>query len=123
MAHSCITQSLDDFFQGKNPKFRILYDQFLKLVEEICGNVIVNVNKTRISFQIRTRFISFNSISESGIKVHFVTTNKLDSSRFFKVEKVGNWYVHNFLLRDAKDLDKEVEAWIKEACKYGRQEK
>lgn len=122
MAHSCVVQSLDDFFQGKDPKLRILYEEYLKLVERICGKVIVNVNKTRISLQTRTRFAAINSIGESGIKAHLVTTHKLESPRFSKIEKIGNCYVHNFLLQNTKDLDKEVESWIKEANKYGQQE-
>lgn len=122
MAHSCTTASLDDYFRDKDPKFRVLYGQFLQLVERICGKVIVNINKTRISFQARTRFVAINALTEPGIKAHIVTKQKLTSPRFFKVEKIGNCYVQHFLLRDAKDLDEELKGWIRQAYKYGRQE-
>lgn len=121
MAHSCVTQSVDDFFATADPTIREIYEAFVKRVEAICGKVLVNVNKTRISLQIRTRFASVNGFTKEGLKVHLVSQKKLPSPRFTKTEKFDKAYVHNFILRSVSDIDDEVSDWIKEAYKYGEQ--
>jgi hypothetical protein len=123
MAHSCFTQSIDDFFKGKNPKLRTLYDAYAQLIENICGPVIVNVNKTRISFQARTRFAAVPGMTKDTLICHVWLKTKIESPRFSKVELFPpNNYVCQFRIKEAGELDDEVASWIAEAYRVGMQE-
>lgn len=122
--HSCFTQSLDQFFQGKNPKLKRLYQDYLQFVEKICGKVIVNVNKTRISFQLKTRFAGVPRVTKDELICGFWLKKKIESPRFSKVEFIPpDNYVYQFRIKDKKDLDKEVASWITQACLVGNREK
>jgi len=55
--HSCGTFDLEDHFHGKDPHIRELFDALVEIVEGL-GPVKVYAQKTRIVFQVRTRFAS-----------------------------------------------------------------
>jgi hypothetical protein len=94
-----------------------------RLLQKICGKVIVNVDKTRISFQTRTRFAGVPRVTKGTLYGGFWLKYKLESPRFTKVEFIPpNNYVYQFPIKDESDLDDEVASWIIEACKVGNQE-
>jgi hypothetical protein len=55
--HSCGTFDLEDHFQGQDDHVREIFDALVELVEGF-GPVTVYAQKTRIVFQVRTRFAS-----------------------------------------------------------------
>jgi hypothetical protein len=123
MAHSCFTQSVDAFFEGKNPALRVLYDAYLQLIESVCGPVIVNVNKTRISFQARTRFAAVPGMTKDTLICHVWLKKRIESPRFTRIEFIPpNNYVCQFRIKDVAELDDEVASWIAEAYHVGMQE-
>lgn len=120
--HSCFVKSVDEFFKGKDPKLRQLYEDYVAFVRK-CGPITINVNKTRISFQGRVRFAGVPRIRKDGIVGGFWLKRKIESPRFIRVDLIPpNNYVYQFLIKDNKDLDSEALAWIKEAYKVGNQE-
>jgi hypothetical protein len=120
MAHSCCRLGEDDFFAGREPQ-RALYRALLAFVERI-GPVTVNINRTRISFQARARFVSINRVTRDGLACHIWLKRRLESPRFTRIEHLppGD-YVHNFRLTDAAELDGEMAAWLAEAYEVGMQ--
>lgn len=122
MSHSCVRVSVDDFFAGHDA-MKDVYQTFVVVVQSICGDILVNVNKTRISLQLRTRFISINGMTKEGLKVHFVMYDHNKSDRFTKIEKFDDVFLHHTILQSESDIDEEVKAWIKEASHYGLQQR
>ena len=55
--HSCGNYSLDAHFSGKEPTVRQIFDALVEQVEQF-GPVTVYAQKTRIVFQVRTRFVA-----------------------------------------------------------------
>ena len=120
MAHSCVRLSEDDFFAGRAPQ-RALYHALRDFAERF-GPITVNINKTRISFQARARFVSVNRVTRDGLACHIWLKRRIDSPRFSRIEHFppGD-YVHNFKLTDAAELDDEMAAWLAEAYEVGMQ--
>lgn len=120
MRHSCVRLTEDDFFRGREEQ-RPLYDALLAFVRRV-GPVTVNVNKTRISFQARARFVSVNRVTRSGLACHVWLKRRLDSSRFTRIDRLPpSDYVHHFALTDPAQLDAEAAGWIAEAYEVGMQ--
>lgn len=116
-------QSVDDFFKNKNPQLRKLNNAYLKLARRIYPKVIINVDKTRISFQARTCFAGVSETTKDTLYGGFWLKHKITSPRFTKVEFIPpNNYVYRFPIKDISDLDEEVTSWIKDALKVGQQE-
>jgi hypothetical protein len=123
MWHSCSRYTVDDFFQGKNPRLRLLFDAYVAMIRGICGEIIINVDKSRISFQTRTRFAGVPGMTRDELVIGFWLKYRIESPRFTKVEFIPpNNYVYQLKVKETADLDDEVAAWIREACKVGNQE-
>lgn len=120
MSHSCARLSEDEFFAGRDAQ-QSLYRDFRGFVER-CGPIAVNVNKTRISFQARARFVSVNRVTRDGLSCHLWLKRRIESPRFTRIEHFQpSDYVHNFKLTEVAQLDKEMAAWIAEAYEVGMQ--
>ena len=120
--HSCITFTEDEFFEGR-PEQRRLYDALKAFVEEI-GPFVVNVNKSRISFQGRVRFAGVPVKNRTGgLVVQFWLKRRVESDRFTKVELLepSNW-IYRFRITDPADLDDEVRDWLVESYRVGQQD-
>ncbi len=122
MSHSCVRRTMDEFFAGKDPQSRKLFEAFLKLARQ-CGPVRADVAKTRIALQARTRFAALDAITKDGVLFHIWLKHKITSPRFIRVElyKPSN-YVHYFRVADPRELDDEVLEWLKQGYKVGMQE-
>ena len=84
---------------------------------------IPGTDKTRISFQKRTRFAGVPRATKDTIYGGFWLKHKIESPRFSKIEFIPpNNYVYQFPIKDASDLDAEVARWLEEACKIGMQQ-
>lgn len=120
--HSCGNFTVDQFFQGKSPHAKKLFQKFVALAKK-CGPIIVNPSKTRISFQARTRFAGVSKASDEGLICGFLLTRRLESPRFTSIEFFPpRYYGHRFQINRMQDLNQEVLGWLKEAYKVGRQE-
>jgi len=120
MAHSCFRQSEEAFFAGREAQ-RELYHAFLEAAQR-GGPVVVNINKTRISFQARARFASVNRVLRDGLACHLWLKRRIDSPRFTRVEHLPpSDHIHHFKLTDASQLDAEMAGWLAEAHEVGMQ--
>jgi hypothetical protein len=120
MWHSCIRLTEDDWFAGREA-LRPLYDAYHALARRF-GPVMVNINKTRISFQGRVRFAGISRATRNALVCTFWLKRRIDSPRFLKVEEYPRSdFVYSFRLTDPKELDAEVEAWLAEAYEVGMQ--
>src|SRR6476660_1583724 len=96
MSHSCVRRTVDDFFAGKDPQAKKIFEAFLKLVRQ-CGPVHADVAKTRIAFQARTRFAALDAITRSGVLFHVWLKHEIASPRFTRVVLYKpNNYVYYF---------------------------
>jgi len=122
MSHSCVRRTVDEFFAGKDPQSRRIFDAFLKLARQ-CGPVRADVAKTRIAFQARTRFAALDAITKDGVLFHIWLKHEISSPRFIRVEllKPSN-YVYYFRVADPGELDDQVLEWLKLGYKVGMQE-
>jgi hypothetical protein len=99
-----------------------LFDAYVHFVEAICGPIIINVDKTRISFQTRTRFAGVAGTARDALIAGFWLKHPVDSPRFTRVEFIPpDNHVYQFRLKHPPDLDDEVAAWIRAADQVGRQ--
>jgi hypothetical protein len=118
--HSCASFSVDDFF-GNEPEHKKLYRAFLKLVRR-CEPVMVNISKTRISFQARVCFAGVPRVTEDSLIGGFWLKHGIESPRFTRVEFLTpNHYLHQFRITSVKDLDAEVLSRLRQAYKIGMQ--
>lgn len=120
MSHSCVQLTEEQFFAGREAQ-RALYRALRAFVER-CGPIAVNINKTRISFQARARFVSVNRVTKDGLACHLWLKRRIESPRFTRIERFhASDYVYNFKLTDAAELDEEMARWIAEAYEVGMQ--
>jgi hypothetical protein len=119
-SHSCVQLTLDGFFGDRRAQ-RQLYEALLELVRRF-GPVTVNVNRSRISFQARVRFATVARVTRSGLVCTFWLKREVVSPRITRVELYPpSNYVHQFKLTDARELDDELAAWLRDAYEVGLQ--
>jgi hypothetical protein len=95
------------------PRARLLYRRFEQLIGR-CGRFHVSPAKTRISFLGRVRFAGITKLSEDGMSCSFALPYPLRARRFVKVaEVVPGWWVHELRVAKPKELDAQVQAWLR----------
>jgi hypothetical protein len=119
-SHSCVQLTLNGFFGDRRAQ-RQLYEALLELVRRF-GPVTVNVNRSRISFQARVRFATVARVTRSGLVCTFWLKREVVSPRITRVQLYPpSNYVHQFNPTDARELDDELAAWLREAYEVGLQ--
>jgi hypothetical protein len=119
-SHSCVQLTLDGFFGDRRAQ-RQLYEALLELVRRF-GPVTVNVNRSRISFQARVRFATVARVTRSGLVCTFWLKREVVSPRITRVQLYPpSNYVHQFKPTDARELDDELAAWLRDAYEVGLQ--
>lgn len=122
MWHSCGRFTEDDLFARCAPNVRKTYETLRKAVEAI-ADVTVIPQKTRLAFQIRTRFVGVYPRKDHLI-AGFIFTERKPHPRIFKIEgPITGAYIHSARLKSPGDVDAEVKSWICAALPYGRQER
>lgn len=120
MWHSCGKYALEPLFARSQPHVREMFDRFVELVQSI-GPVTIIPQKTRITFQVRVRFVSLYP-RKSFIRVGFWFPEPHEHPRFIKIEKYGpRAYGHALRLESLNDLDGELMAWLRMAYAVGEQ--
>jgi hypothetical protein len=118
--HFCGTYNLDDHFRGKRAAGRPLFDALLALLEGF-GPVSVNVEKSRIAFQVRMSFAAV-SVRKSHLVGHFVLARRIEHPRFTRVDTISQRnHVHQFRLESLSELDGEFSEFAREAYAVGEQ--
>ncbi len=122
--HSCGKATLDDWKSRMGRQARGLYDRFERLIAA-CGKYHVAPAKTRIAFLGRVRFAGITRLSERGMTCAFSLPHPLSSPRFAKVEEIApGWWVHRLRITDARQLDEQVQSWLRESYRLmGMQER
>jgi hypothetical protein len=120
MWHSCGVFSEEALFQRSSPAVREAFDALRSAVSNEAA-VTVTPQKTRIVFQIRTRFISAYP-RRGHLNVGFVFTASDACPRVHKIEgPISGAFVHYVKLTGAPDVDDEIVAFIRRAIPYGEQ--
>ena len=120
LSHACGAYSIDKFLEGKSDIGRDLFRRFQRLIAR-CGPYELAPAKTRVAFMASVRFASVNRVGPDSIDVHFVLPRVIDSPRFRKVEHLGKLHVHHVRLKDHRDFDRELAAWLRQSyVEYGQ---
>lgn len=120
MWHSCGVFSEEALFQRSSPAVREAFDALRSAVLNEAA-VTITPQKTRIVFQIRTRFISAYPKSRY-LNVGFVFTDSDARPRVHKIEgPFSGAFVHYVKLTGATDVDDEIIRLIRRAIPYGEQ--
>lgn len=121
LSHACGPYTVDAFLARATPHARDLFDRFVVLIAK-CGPYDVAPAKTRVAFLARVRFASVNRIGKDAIDVHFVLPRAIESARVRRLESVALVWVHHVRIAEARELDRELGAWLRASYReYGEQ--
>lgn len=113
--HSCGRATLADWEERMGPHAQRLYQRLRWLIGR-CGRFEVSPAKTRITFLGRVRFAGITRLSEEGMRFNFALPHALRSPRFRKVvEVVPGWWSHELEVAGVRELDGEVQAWLRQS--------
>ena len=113
--HSCGRATLDDWKARMGPTARAFYDRFEQMIAA-CGEYSVGPAKTRIAFLGEVRFANIIKLNEKEMICTFALPKPVRSRRVMKVEEVvPNWWVHYLRITDVRQLDDQVQAWIRDS--------
>ncbi|MGH6871621.1 MAG: DUF5655 domain-containing protein [Rhizomicrobium sp.] len=111
--HSCVKVPVEAHFAGRPPALRKAFDAFVKAAEKN-GAVTLRPVKTRIALQANTRFAAV-TVRKADLHCHVVLDHGGARPPVRRVDKVGNSYVHVFLVAEPKDVDARVAGLLREA--------
>ena len=106
------------------PRAAAFYARFEAMIGK-CGDYSISPAKTRIAFLGRVRFAGITRLNEDGMELAFALPKPVKSRRFKKVEEiVPGWWVHRVHVTDLRQLDDELQAWLRESYRLmGMQER
>lgn len=116
--HSCGNYELEAHFEGKDPVVRAVFDHLVQTAHGF-GPVTIYAQKTRIVFQVRTRFAFV------GTRIHWLNLNlwlrrKVPHPLLQRVEEYSyRDFGHVFRLRTLEDLDQDLVRFFNEAYALG----
>ncbi len=118
--HSCGNFNLEDHFLGKDEQVREISEALVELVEGI-GPVKVYAQKTRIIFQVRTRFASVVT-RKSWLILQIWLKRKAEHPLLQRIE-MYTYRDYGLILRlnKVEDIDDALENLIHEAYALGSQ--
>jgi hypothetical protein len=115
--HSCTIVPLDEHFRDK-PQARGLFDAFCAVLEEEGGPFRLSIAKTRIGFITRMTFAAV-TVRKAELRGHFLLLRRVESARIRRVEHFAPYWLHQFTLRSAAELDEEMKTWLAESYSVG----
>ena len=120
--HSCGRHTYDALFAKSEPHVRKIFEK-LAAIAGTCGPVRIYPQKTRVVFQVRTRFAN-GSPRKRAFIAGFMMPLGVQSSRFVDVlDGFSRHYKMGWVkLETEKDVDAEIARWMKRAYKFGAQE-
>jgi len=118
--HSCGKHSLEALFASCEPQVFRIYQKFAQMVQA-CGPVTIIPQKTRVTFQVRMRFVSLYP-RKAHLLGGFVFARRHAHRKFHKVETLSLLnHLHHFRLKSEEELDTDFRRWIEEAYAVGEQ--
>ena len=119
MSHSCGTFTFEALFAKSEPQVFALYKKFEGMVLAICTDtnapLTIIPQKSRVVFQIRTRFIRCMP-RKASLWIGFNFLQRHEHSRF---DRIDSYYatVHGHEIRVSRleELDGDFETWIRRA--------
>jgi hypothetical protein len=116
--HSCENFELEDHFDSKDPHIRELFAALVELVEGF-GPVTVYAQKTRIVFQVRTRFASV--VTRNSWLILQIWLKRKTNHHLLQRIEMYTYRDYGLILRltDVADIDKALENLIHEAYILG----
>jgi hypothetical protein len=116
--HSCGYYDIEDHFVGKSRLVREIFDEFTVVVEGF-GPVTVYAQKTRIVFQVRTRFAAVVP-RQRWLTGHIWLKRRAEHPRIHRVEMyIYRDHGHIFRLNKLEDLDNAFQELLHEAYALG----
>ena len=115
MSHSCGKFTFDALFAKSEPGVFELYKKFERMVLTICADTPLTIipQKSRVVFQIRTRFIRCMP-RKSSLWIGFNFLQRHEHPRF---DRIDSYYPtahgHEIRVASLEELDSDFEAWIK----------
>ena len=120
MWHSCGKYNLDDLFASSEPHVRKIFDKIVELIK-VLGSFTVIPQKTRVTLQVRVRFLSI-MIRKSHLICGFWFAKTHKSPRFHKIEEIAPKAIsHEVRIESLDDFDEEFKSWLKESYAIGKQ--
>jgi hypothetical protein len=116
--HSCVDIPIEWHFAERLPSLRETFDAFVAAARKN-GPVTLRSVKTRIALQANTRFAAVTP-RKNDLHCHVVLDHGDVRPPVRKVDKVGNSYVHVFVLAGVADVDARVEYLLSEAYAVDR---
>ena len=123
MWHSCGAFTTEALLEKCGANARAAFAALESAVTAAAADAVLVPQKTRAVFQLRTRFISVYP-RRDHLLVGFILTARASHPRFVKIEgPITKAFIHYVRLAGAKDVDRDVKAWIRAALPYGRQDR
>lgn len=101
--HSCVNIPVDTHFENAPPRLREGFDAFVRAAEQN-GRIVRRPVKTRIALQAYTRFAAVN-VRVKDLACHVILDHGRQSPPTLRVEKIGNFYLHAFVLATPDEVD------------------
>lgn len=122
LSHSCGRHTYDALFAQSEPHVRRIFHKLATLAEK-CGPVRIYPQKTRVVFQVRTRFAN-GTPRKTAFIAGFMMPLDVESSRFVDVlDGFSKHYKMSWVkLESEKEVDAEIARWMRRAYKFGAQE-
>ena len=108
------TYSVDDHFINKDPSVRALYDQLLSILQTF-GPVAEDPKKTSIHLNRKSALAGVET-RKDGLLLNIKSNHQIQSPRIEKAEQISaKRFHHKVHISSPKDLDEELQDWLREA--------
>ncbi len=101
-------------YKGKEALIPI-YEQLLKTVKKLGSDVIITPKKTTVSIIRKKQFALIKPATKTRIDLGLKIKDKGTTDRLENSGPFGTMCTHRVRLSDAKEVDKELIAWLTEA--------
>ncbi len=119
--HSCGPNTLKALFAKSDPNVLKLFRKFAKMVQA-CGPAKMLTEQTRVVFQDRARFAGAFP-GKWHLNCVVALPRQLENPRFYRIDNYGEHFIsHHFRVESEADLNDEVQEWLRESYRVGRQE-
>lgn len=119
--HACGKYTLKNLFKGCDPIGLKLFRKFARMVRA-CGPVRMIPQKSQVVFMVRVRFVGAYP-RKSHLLCGFALPKRVENSKFVKIESYAkHFHGHLMEIRSEKELDAQVQRWLRVAYRVGRQE-
>jgi Domain of unknown function (DUF5655) len=121
LPHSCAVAPLEQHFARSAPEVRAAFAALLAAARDH-GPLTINATKSRITLQVRFRFVAVDAPRRAHLTGHLVLTRAVPSPAATRIDFVAPYYhLHRFRLERPEDVGPELRALLAEAYGVGEQ--